>query len=103
MKFCQKCGKELMDEAVICTGCGCSVAPSTTSAVTTQEKKPITKQFALLALVLGILMPIVGIAMGIYGYVKADDADVKKKCMQAITISFAVWCICAGIIIACTA
>lgn len=25
MKFCQKCGKELMDEAVICVGCGCPV------------------------------------------------------------------------------
>ncbi len=25
MKFCVKCGKELMDEAVICTGCGCAV------------------------------------------------------------------------------
>jgi len=30
MKFCQKCGKEIMEEAVICPGCGCSV---------TQEKK----------------------------------------------------------------
>ncbi len=25
MKFCSKCGKELMDEAVICVGCGCNV------------------------------------------------------------------------------
>ena len=25
MKFCEKCGKEIMDEAVICPGCGCSV------------------------------------------------------------------------------
>ena len=30
MKFCQKCGKEIVDEAVICPGCGCAVA---------QEKK----------------------------------------------------------------
>ncbi len=26
MKYCQKCGKELLDEAVICVGCGCPVA-----------------------------------------------------------------------------
>lgn len=26
MRFCQKCGKEIMDETVICPGCGCSVA-----------------------------------------------------------------------------
>ncbi len=25
MKFCQKCGKEIMDEAVMCPGCGCSI------------------------------------------------------------------------------
>lgn len=26
MKFCAKCGKEILDEAVICPGCGCAVA-----------------------------------------------------------------------------
>ena len=26
MRFCQKCGKEIMDEAVICPGCGCDVS-----------------------------------------------------------------------------
>lgn len=25
MKFCSKCGKELMDDAVVCVGCGCPV------------------------------------------------------------------------------
>lgn len=25
MKFCSHCGKELMDEAVVCVNCGCSV------------------------------------------------------------------------------
>ncbi len=25
MKFCQKCGKEIAEEAVICPGCGCAV------------------------------------------------------------------------------
>lgn len=25
MKYCSKCGKELMDEAVVCVGCGCPV------------------------------------------------------------------------------
>ena len=24
MKYCSKCGKEIMDDAVICPGCGCS-------------------------------------------------------------------------------
>ena len=25
MKYCQKCGKEIVDEAVVCPNCGCSV------------------------------------------------------------------------------
>ena len=25
MKFCSHCGKELMDEAVVCVNCGCAV------------------------------------------------------------------------------
>ena len=25
MKFCEKCGKEIMDEAVLCPGCGCAI------------------------------------------------------------------------------
>lgn len=25
MKYCQKCGKEIMDEAVVCPGCGCPI------------------------------------------------------------------------------
>lgn len=26
MKFCEKCGKQIADEAIICPGCGCAVA-----------------------------------------------------------------------------
>jgi hypothetical protein len=25
MKYCHRCGKQLVDEAIVCTGCGCSV------------------------------------------------------------------------------
>lgn len=31
MKYCQKCGKELYDEAVVCPGCGCSAETRTGS------------------------------------------------------------------------
>lgn len=30
MKYCTHCGKELLDEAVICVGCGCPVAGQST-------------------------------------------------------------------------
>ena len=32
MKFCQTCGSEIHDEAVICPNCGCSVANKSASA-----------------------------------------------------------------------
>ena len=32
MKYCTKCGKELLDEAVICPGCGCAVGPGQSTA-----------------------------------------------------------------------
>ena len=31
MKYCTHCGAELMDEAVLCTKCGCWVTPGSTS------------------------------------------------------------------------
>ncbi len=35
MKYCSKCGAQLLDEAVICIKCGCAVSPV---GVPTQEK-----------------------------------------------------------------
>ena len=29
MKYCSKCGKEIVDEAIVCPGCGCAVGSST--------------------------------------------------------------------------
>lgn len=41
MKFCQKCGKEIMDEAVICPNCGCAVE----NAVAAQAAKSATVSY----------------------------------------------------------
>ena len=56
MKFCSRCGTQLVDEAIICTGCGCAVTPTqnavaTTTAVPTQKDSGIviaTKIFMIL-------------------------------------------------------
>ena len=37
MKYCSHCGKELDDEAIVCTGCGCA-APSKSGTVTADQK-----------------------------------------------------------------
>ena len=50
--FCRKCGKEIMDEAVICIHCGCSTKDTPASG----EDAP-NAGIALL----GFLIPIVGL------------------------------------------
>ena len=32
MKYCSHCGKEIIDEAIVCPNCGCSVHPKKTEA-----------------------------------------------------------------------
>ena len=49
MKYCSRCGKQLMDEAVICPGCGCPTADyaqTPTSASTYSSDYPIVKEYA---------------------------------------------------------
>lgn len=40
MKYCSKCGKELLDEAVICIGCGCAIENITTKPTEKKTCKP---------------------------------------------------------------
>lgn len=76
MKYCTKCGKELMDESIICVGCGCSVVEnkSTRFAPVTQKPKAamilgiIGIVFAWLFALVGHIVSIIGIVVGIKEY-----------------------------------
>ena len=57
--FCSKCGKEIMDEAVVCPGCGCPVAGK--SVLQAQTSESDTPNGGLN--VLGFLIPLVGLIM----------------------------------------
>lgn len=70
MKFCEKCGKQLEDDAVICTGCGCptdkwkktrETSEDFSQYAVVKEKKPFP--WSLISLIFGI----VGIVTGISG------------------------------------
>ena len=72
MKFCSRCGKEIMDEAVICVHCGCQAAPNSTyehtdeySKVKLYESKVnVAHTLSIIALILclgvGIVFSIIG-------------------------------------------
>lgn len=54
MKYCSQCGKELVDEAVVCPNCGCAVQ----APVSQQEDKPSTglNMLAFLFPVIGLIL-----------------------------------------------
>lgn len=54
MKFCSKCGKEIMDEAVICPGCGCSTngVQEAIKAVEVPKKAKTAQVFGVLSILL---------------------------------------------------
>ena len=83
MKFCQHCGKELLDEAVVCPACGFSVQ-SNGDMQTTEVDESVNVVFVILA----VLFPIFGI---VYWPVKAKTRPTcAKACGIASIITFAV-------------
>ena len=68
MKYCTKCGKEIMDEAVVCPGCGCS--QQTGNVVTTQDSSSFG--WALL----GFCVPVAGLILYL---IWKDNTPLKAK------------------------
>ena len=68
MKFCSKCGKELVDDAVVCIHCGCSVAGTCTANAPAEDAPNIGWA------ILGFLIPIVGLIL----YLVNKDTYPKK-------------------------
>ena len=77
MKYCEKCGKEIHDEAVVCPSCGCSTqakpAPAPAPVANDMAENPKTARFAL---GFAFLCPIVGLIFGIKG--------IKQKAQNAV-------------------
>ena len=72
MKFCTKCGKELLDEAVICTNCGCAVGGANGLYEIANQNDAPSAGFA----VLGFFIPIVGFILYL---VFSDSTPLKAK------------------------
>ncbi len=56
MKFCEKCGNQMMDDAVLCTKCGCAAdtaAQSTASTAPAVPKDPFASKESIIAVSLG--------------------------------------------------
>lgn len=98
--FCQKCGNEIEDSAVVCPKCGCPTENNNFSASPVSSNVPIIENgekrtLADCAIVFSILIPIVGLILGIIGIAKYKTAKLKNKCIAAIPTSIVVWIISA--------
>ncbi len=77
MKYCSKCGKEIMDEAVVCVNCGCAVENAATKAVSTQDTG--SAGWA----VLGFFIPLAGLILYLI-WKNTRPMDAKKAGMGAL-------------------
>lgn len=65
MKFCAKCGNEVLDEAVVCMKCGCKIDATESSQPQPiqKEKKPIYKKWWFWVIIV-LALAVIGSAMG---------------------------------------
>ena len=84
MRFCEKCGKEINDNAVVCPGCGASTVVNASSETTAKSENP---KIARMALGFAFLIPILGIIFAIIGLNKCTDPKLRKQCIIAILVA----------------
>lgn len=61
MKYCQKCGNELLDEAILCPKCGCSVVANTNNSQ--KEQKAKTQNQGAIMIIVGIAIIVVSVLL----------------------------------------
>lgn len=97
MAFCTKCGNEIPDDSSFCSVCGQPVgdvvqvqAPATQQTEyygSQPAQKPEGKALAICALVFSILLPFVGLILGIIGMAVSKDESNKKMSLIALIIA----------------
>ncbi len=102
MKFCTKCGKELMDDAVICPACGCATEEKSPASTVTQNGGNAVKKsngIAIASLICGIVaflinpLYIVSIAAIVLGIIGLANAHISPKTFAVIglILGFVSW------------
>lgn len=93
MKYCTHCGKEIADEAVVCTGCGCACASQSQNQAISNEDA----QTGLL--VLSFFIPLVGFILAALNWNTKPVAAKKyfKIAVIAIVLSVVIGAIWGGV------
>lgn len=96
MKFCTKCGHELVDEAVVCTNCGCATGTPAPASITKQEEDTVSVGLCVLA----FFIPLFGI---IYWPIKHKETPKRAKAVGITAIVSWVLGFLFGLILSVTA
>lgn len=102
-KFCPECGEELLDNAKFCKNCGAQLPGSDGAAdAVLQQTQNYTPPIAeenkhTIAVVLGyvfaILIPLIGLIIGIYLYTRKDSDSAKFHGKIIIGVAVVIWII----------
>ena len=84
MKYCSNCGKEILDNTVICPHCGCA-----TKELSVENPPKKFNVFALIGFILSFFIPVAGLVLSIIGLKKVPEYDQSGKgfSIAGITIS----------------
>lgn len=71
--FCSKCGKEIAENAVMCTGCGCATDNFHKLLIENRSSAiPTIRVLGIISIVMGFLSPLVAWICGGIGLYKAN-------------------------------
>ena len=79
MKYCSKCGKELLDEAVICPNCGCPIEDKTIKEFIDENKRTTAKKNLYTGLLLNIFSVVIPIVLIIIRAEKLPKNEIYHK------------------------
>lgn len=86
MKYCTKCGHEILDDAVVCPNCGCTVETN---------KSDETNSMAIAGFVCSFFIPLLGWIFGGLGLKKSKETNKGKSLSIAAivisTVSFVIY------------
>ncbi len=90
MKYCKSCGKELADEAVLCTGCGCATDEFYSQQQPAQKNGDNMSMMALLGFIFSFISSLIGLILSCIAYktaVAENDSKSKTFSKAGIIIS----------------
>jgi hypothetical protein len=94
MKYCSRCGNEVVDEAVICPRCGCQVA----SYGGGKNVQSGGNGFAVAGFVCSFFFPLLGWIFGGIGLHKSNTLNGKGKSLSIAAIIIATTLFIIGIL-----